>query len=68
MALPVWKALQKRLVEVFHGMGSDAAAAPTANLCLVGTTTGGFDVGSLSARISPAKPECVNEDPHRFMI
>lgn len=45
VALPAWKAVQKRLVEIFHDMGPDAvAAAATGNLRLVGTTNGGLDV------------------------
>lgn len=45
VALPVWKAVQKRLGEVFRDMGPDAVAAgPTGNLRLVGTTNSGLNV------------------------
>jgi hypothetical protein len=45
VALPAWKAVQKRLVEIFHDMGPDAVAAvPTGNLRLVGTSNHGRNV------------------------
>ncbi|MGU3284698.1 hypothetical protein [Methylobacterium mesophilicum] len=48
VALPAWRAVQKRLGEVFADMGPDTtAAAPTTNLRLVGTSNRGKDVRML---------------------
>lgn len=45
IALPAWRAVQKRLLSVFSDMGSDEnAAAPTGNLRLVGTSNRRLDV------------------------
>lgn len=45
VALPAWKALQNRINEALHGMGTDrVAAAPTGNLRLVGTWNRGATV------------------------
>ncbi|WP_152997353.1 hypothetical protein [Methylobacterium sp. GXS13] len=45
VALRAWKAVQKRLAEVFHDMGPDkVGSAPTSNLRLAGTSNRGVPV------------------------